>query len=128
MYNVILVGLGGFVGSIGRYLTYLLVSTYFNHSFPLATLLVNTIGCFAIGALSATVGQSAALSNPRILLLLTTGIIGGFTTFSAFGLETVEFIHLQPTLAILNVLGNILVGIGAVVGGQMLATVILGLL
>ncbi len=73
MYNVILIGVGGFVGSAGRYLTYLLVSTYFNHSFPIATLLVNTIGCFAIGALSATVGHYAALSNPRILLLLTTG-------------------------------------------------------
>ena len=128
MYNVILVGLGGFVGSVGRYLTYLLVSTYFNHSFPIATLLVNTIGCFAIGALSATAGHYVALSNPRILLLLTTGIIGGFTTFSAFGLETVELIHLQPTLAMLNVIGNLLLGIGAVVGGQMLATAILGLL
>ena len=125
MYNVILVGLGGFVGSVGRYLTYLLVSTYFNHSFPIATLLVNTIGCFAIGALSATVGHYAALSNPRILLLLTTGIIGGFTTFSAFGLETVELLHLQPTLAVLNVLGNILVGISAVVGGRLLAMAIL---
>lgn len=125
MYNVILVGLGGFVGSVGRYLTYLLVSTYFTYSFPIATLLVNTIGCFAIGALSATVGHYAALSNPRILLLLTTGILGGFTTFSAFGLETVELLRLQPTLAILNVLGNLLLGIGAVVGGRMLATAIL---
>lgn len=125
MYNVILVGLGGFVGSVGRYLTYLLVSTYFTYSFPIATLLVNTIGCFAIGALSATVGHYATLSNPRILLLLTTGILGGFTTFSAFGLETVELLRLQPTLAILNVLGNLLLGIGAVVGGRMLATAIL---
>jgi CrcB protein len=125
MYNVILVGLGGFVGSVGRYLTYLLVSTYFNHSFPIATLLVNAIGCFAIGALSATVGHYVALSNPRILLLLTTGIIGGFTTFSAFGLETVELLRLQPTLAVLNILGNILVGIGAVVGGRLLATAVL---
>ena len=125
MYNVILVGVGGFVGSVGRYLTYLLVSTYFNHSFPVATLLVNTIGCFAIGALSATVGHYAALSNPRILLLLTTGIIGGFTTFSAFGLETVELLRLQPTLAVLNILGNLLLGIGAVVSGRILVTLFL---
>lgn len=125
MYNALLVGLGGFVGSVGRYLTYLLVSTYFNHSVPVATLLVNTIGCFAIGALSATAGHYAALSNPRILLLLTTGIIGGFTTFSAFGLETVDLLRLQPTLAMLNVLGNLILGFGAVAGGQMLVKAIL---
>ncbi len=73
MYNVILVGLGGFVGSVGRYLTYLLISTYFNHPFPVATLLVNCVGCFAIGALTATAGH---YMNPRVLLLLSTGSFG----------------------------------------------------
>lgn len=124
MYNVILVGVGGFVGSVGRYLTYLLVSTYFNASFPVATLLVNCVGCFAIGALTATAGH---YTNPRVLLLLSTGIIGGFTTFSAFGLETFELLRSQPTLAILNILGNLLFGIGAVVSGRILATSILDL-
>ena len=120
MYNVILVGLGGFIGSSGRYLIHLMVSTYFNLTFPAATLLVNVVGCFAIGALSAAAGHYAALSNPKLLLLLSTGIIGGFTTFSAFGLETVELLRLQPSLGILNIMANLLLGIGAVVGGRML--------
>lgn len=121
MYNVFLVGLGGFIGSTGRYLTYLLVSSYFNHSFPLATLLVNIFGCFAIGALSVAMGHYA---NPKLLLLLSTGIIGGFTTFSAFGLETVELMDAQPILGILNLFGNLILGIGAVVLGRLLATAI----
>ncbi len=120
MYNVILVGLGGFVGSVGRYLAYQIASS-FNHPFPMATLLVNSVGCFAIGAFSA-VSLSA---NPKLVLLVSVGMIGGFTTFSAFGSETVELLRSNPALAILNIFGNLLLGIGAVIGGRMMVTLII---
>lgn len=121
MLNVLLVGLGGFVGSVARYIIYLLIRTHFNHPFPIATLLVNTVGCFTIGALFAFVEQGSISLNPRVTLLLSTGIIGGFTTFSAFGIETFELIRLQQHgFAVLNILGNLVFGLGAVATGRVL--------
>ena len=87
MRQVLIVGLGGLVGSIARYK---LGGFVLHHSasmrFPLSTFLVNVAGCFAIGALAALVEHRDFFSaNTRLFLF--TGLLGGFTTFSAFGYE-----------------------------------------
>ena len=87
--DIALVGLGGCIGAIARYLVNrLLMPIATSAAFPLGTLAVNIIGCFVIGAL-ARVGESRINLSPQARLLLITGILGGFTTFSAFGNETI---------------------------------------
>jgi CrcB protein len=89
---IFLVGIGGGLGSILRYLTTLLVNKYWNNSFPLATFIINSIGCFIIGILvSFASKQPWAGDNFRLLLI--TGFCGGYTTFSAFALENLNLVQ-----------------------------------
>jgi CrcB protein len=93
MKQMLMVGLGGFIGSVGRYK---LGGVILHHSaswrFPLSTFLVNVLGCFAIGALAA-LAEHRDLFSPDTRLLLLTGLLGGFTTFSAFGYEGVYLLR-----------------------------------
>lgn len=88
MKAVLLVAAGGGLGSVARYL---LTAWALHHTlewrFPLGTFLVNVLGCFAVGVLGGLVVKHDFFS-PDTRLLLFTGVAGGFTTFSAFGLET----------------------------------------
>ena len=88
MTNILLVGLGGFVGAIARYL---LGGWILHHTvsarFPWSTFAVNVLGCLLIGMLSG-LAERFEMISPAARLLLFTGVLGGFTTFSAFGLET----------------------------------------
>jgi CrcB protein len=88
MKQMLLVGLGGFIGAIARYK---LGGWVLHHTadwrFPLSTFLVNLAGCFAIGLL-AGLATRQHLFSPELRLFLLPGILGGFTTFSAFGYET----------------------------------------
>jgi CrcB protein len=115
------VGLGGFLGSILRHaLGALLRSATLAGGVPAATLLVNTLGCLAIGALSAWIPGRARLSVPMVSFLMA-GLLGGFTTFSAFGNETVELWRSGGRgLAALNVAAQLALGLGAVALGRAL--------
>jgi fluoride exporter len=85
--NILIVGLGGFVGSVARFkLSGFLLHRSEAWNFPLSTLVVNLIGCFAIGILAALVEHHDLLSSGTRLFLFT-GLLGGFTTFSAFAYE-----------------------------------------
>lgn len=88
MNMVLLVALGGAVGSIARYLMASRIQTATGWSWPLGTVLVNVLGCFLIGILYVLL---VARPDPRheLRALLITGVMGGFTTFSSFSLETV---------------------------------------
>ncbi len=90
MYKAIIaVGLGGFAGSVLRYLVSRLVSGVNFLSLPLGTLLVNVVGCFVLGLLTGLFSRTQGMS-PELRLLLTTGLCGGFTTFSTFMGENFE--------------------------------------
>ncbi len=90
MYKAIIaVGLGGFAGSVLRYLVSRLVSGVNFFSLPLGTLLVNVVGCFVLGLLTGLFSRTQGMS-PELRLLLTTGLCGGFTTFSTFMGENFE--------------------------------------
>lgn len=92
MKQVLFVGLGGAAGSMLRYLTSVVTLKYYSASFPLATLVVNVVGCFLAGLIFGSITQETAdAQNLRVLLL--TGFCGGFTTFSAFALENVRLMN-----------------------------------
>jgi len=113
--NILLVGLGGFAGAVARYL---LGGWVLHHTlsakFPWSTFAVNVLGCLVIGVLSG-LAERLEWFSPPVRLLLLTGLLGGFTTFSAFGLETVHLLRRgEPTIALVYALGSVLVCILAV--------------
>jgi CrcB protein len=91
--NILLVGFGGFAGAIARYL---LGGWVLHHTvadkFPWSTFAVNVAGCLVMGVLSGFI-ERLDWFTPPVRLLLLTGLLGGFTTFSAFGLETVHLLR-----------------------------------
>ena len=125
MKELLLVGAGGFVGSVLRYLVggaaQRLAPTL---SFPLGTFTVNVVGCLAIGLLSG-LAETRDLIGPQARLFLTVGLLGGFTTFSAFGYETVVLARDAERLyALVNVAASVTVGLGAVWVGQVLGRMV----
>ena len=90
--SILLVGVGGFVGSVARYLVAILFSSQVSSVFPFATLTVNIVGCFLIGILFALSDRGNVLS-PEWRILLTTGFCGGFTTFSTFSYESLRLMQ-----------------------------------
>lgn len=122
MRNLLLVGGGGFLGSVARY--YLSGwATQGSHAsrFPLGTLVVNVLGCLLIGLLAGLAEHAHLLSAP-IRLFLLTGFIGGFTTYSAFAYET-YFLgreHLMGA-AFANIALQLFLGLGAVLLGSRIA-------
>lgn len=91
MIECLFVGIGGFIGSVCRYLIGLIPVSSSN-GFPVKTLVINVAGAFAIGLIAAAVTKNAAIDQ-RLILLLKTGICGGFTTFSTFALEVTDLIR-----------------------------------
>lgn len=88
MGNLLIVGAGGFLGACTRYLLGgWLLHHAVNSKFPWSTFAVNVLGCLVIGLLSGAAERFDAF-GPQARLFLFTGLLGGFTTFSAFGLET----------------------------------------
>ena len=113
MKEALIVAFGGGLGSVGRYwLSGWALHHSLNWRFPLGTFLVNAAGCLAVGFLGGLVVKHDFFS-PDMRLLLFTGIAGGFTTFSALGLETFYLLRRQEFL---------------VAGGYVAATVFAGLL
>lgn len=103
MSKVILVGCGGFIGASARYLISL-ASTKLINTFPIGTFIENVLGCFLIGIVMESAFKYGNISSD-IRLFLTTGILGGLTTFSTFSYETIDLILKGKTIAgILNVM------------------------
>ncbi|MDX1977373.1 MAG: fluoride efflux transporter CrcB [Pseudanabaenaceae cyanobacterium bins.68] len=110
MAKILLVGIGGFVGSILRYL----VSSHIQQftkglDFPYGTLVVNLIGCFLIGLLSELI------STDESQALVLIGFLGGFTTFSTFSHESLNLLaNGKGNLALLNISIQVIMGMAAV--------------
>ncbi len=122
MYNILLIGIGGFIGSIARYLVGISVHRYLDiYWFPFGTLAVNVIGCFLIGLLGGLF-EFKQITHPEIRFFILTGILGGFTTFSAFGYETFNlFKDGYILLSILNSILQLFLGLIAVWVGYLLS-------
>lgn len=119
MLNCLFVGIGGFLGSVCRYLIGLIpVET--EHNFPVKTLVINVAGAFLIGVIAALAAKNKSIS-PQLILMLKVGICGGFTTFSTFAYETADLMKGGNTaLALVYVISSMVLGVLAVFGAQML--------
>jgi CrcB protein len=116
------VALGGLLGSLGRYWLNMAVHALVGTLFPLGILVVNVLGCFVIGFIARYVAERGA--SPWLTLFLTTGFCGGFTTMSAFSLDTVLLGQQgQAALAVLNVVLTIVACLVAIWLGQLAAAV-----
>ena len=114
--NILLVGAGGFIGSVSRYLTGLAFAELV-HPFPFGTFIINIIGSLAIGIVYGIADRSGYLSQWWILFL-ATGFCGGFTTFSTFAHENLRLLQAgEYFLFGLYTGGSILLGILAVLAG-----------
>lgn len=125
MQNILLVGLGGFFGSIARYkLGGLILHITAQDRFPFGTFTVNVLGCLIVGVLAGT-AERYDVFGADARLFLFTGLLGGFTTFSAFGLETVYLIRRSDlSAAALYTGGSVILGITAVWLGFKLVTML----
>lgn len=118
--SILIVGLGGFLGSIARYLVAVLFSSQVFSAFPFATFIVNVTGCLFIGIFFALSDRGNILS-PEWRIFLTTGFCGGFTTFSTFSYESIKLLQDGEFLYLtLNVVLSILVGFAATYLGMLL--------
>ncbi|MFZ5919523.1 MAG: fluoride efflux transporter CrcB [Chloroflexota bacterium] len=112
MFNIFIVGIGGFIGSVLRYL----VSGWAQGlsrslDFPYGTLTVNLAGCFVIGFL-AQLAEARGVFTPEARLLVFIGLLGGFTTFSSFGNDTLNLARSGQMLnALVNVAANLVLGL-----------------
>ena len=121
MLKVLLVGAGGCVGSIARYALGGWVQGLTTGMFPWGTLTVNALGCLAIGIVSE-LAELRGLLPQEMRALIVAGFLGGFTTFSAFGNETVNLLRDRDwTLASANVAGHLVVAVGSVWLGRVAA-------
>lgn len=122
MAKILLVGAGGFAGSILRYLFSGYVQQWTQSAgFPFGTLAVNLIGCFVIGFLSQ-LADARGVFTAETRALVFVGVLGGFTTFSTFSNETMNFLRDGENFpAILNVGAHIILGLGAVWLGRAIA-------
>jgi len=112
--NMLLVGFGGFIGSIARYFLSRLNLQYDFYSVPIGTLSVNVLGSFIIGFLTGISVKSELLS-PAWRLFLMVGICGGFTTFSSFTNENLMLLHNGEFFSVFLYTGlSILLGFAAV--------------
>ena len=123
MYNLVILGLGGFLGAISRYLLSGYVQTLFKQDgFPYGTLVVNILGCFVLGILTHAAGVKG-MFDAQTRLFLMVGFVGAFTTFSTFSVESASlFQNGQSTAGMLNILGSNLLGLIFVFIGQSIAS------
>jgi CrcB protein len=120
------VTLGSAIGGALRYLTSQLAMALLGASFPYGTLAVNLAGSFLIG-LIMQVGIASTLISPALRLFLTTGVMGGFTTYSAFNYETLSLLREGPwELALINVLATLAGCLAAGVAGLALGRSLVG--
>lgn len=125
MSKVLMVGAGGFIGAILRYSVSLYMAKIGQFDIPLGTLLVNALGGFLIGAIMEF-SLSTELISPELRLFLTTGILGGFTTFSTFSYETVALLSDGAyMLAFLNVVLNLFLSVFGVVLGRLVVYIVI---
>ena len=124
MGKLLMIGLAGFIGTLSRYWLSGVVARRYGETFPMGTLVVNLVGCFLVGLLFYLL-QERFLVNQTVRTVILIGFLGGFTTFSSFGLQT--FTLLQDGefgLAALNMLGANLIGLVLVWAGYTLARIL----
>jgi CrcB protein len=118
--NILIVGIGSFLGGVLRYLISIVMKNYCSLGFPWATLMVNLLGCLLIGLLFGLFNRYSSINNVWCLLF-TTGLCGGFTTFSTFANEGLQLLLGGSVWSfVLYVLASVGIGIALVALGYWL--------
>ena len=121
-YRFAAIGIGGALGAMTRYGVGLACARVWGDRFGYGTLLVNVVGCFVLGILMHEAWATGERLSPHTHVGLTVGLLGGLTTFSTFGYQTVRhFESGEPWLMLLNVLTNVVLGLLAAAAGLALA-------
>ncbi|MCK5312297.1 MAG: fluoride efflux transporter CrcB [Desulfobacteraceae bacterium] len=122
MESILIIGVGGFIGSIMRYLVTLWSQGLFKElAFPLGTLIVNILGCLLLGLLNGW-AENHQFFTPQIRLFMFVGILGSFTTFSTFSYETIEMMQNGNAFhALHNIAIQVIVGLFAAFIGFQIA-------
>ena len=117
MFRTILIGLAGLLGTLLRYWVSGLVARQYGETFPWGTMTVNMIGCLVTGAVF-NLTEERFLVNPTLRTVILIGLMGGFTTFSSYGLQTFtllrdgEFGLATLNIGVSNALGLLMVWVG----------------
>lgn len=121
MKAILLVGIGGGIGSIMRHLTSILMSKHFPTAFPWGTFTVNILGCLLVGLFLGVLEKQEVVPTD-LKLLLITGFCGGYTTFSAFSNENLQLLQNgNALLAFTYISVSVVLGIAGVLLGLWLA-------
>jgi len=121
LLKYLLIGTGGFLGSVLRYWTSVNAYKIFGEEFPYGTFVVNTLGCLLIGFI-AEISENRFLVSPEIRIFLMIGFLGGYTTFSTFGYETFVLLQDKDYLtAFLNILLSVVICLASVWIGTLIA-------
>jgi CrcB protein len=125
MVRLLIVGMGGFLGTVFRFMLVEWVHKLLNDPwYPYGTFAVNVLGCLLIGFLGG-LAENKGLLGSEMRLFFVIGLLGGFTTFSAFGYETHAFFKdTQVLAAMMNIMSHVVLGIGAVFLGYRISNFI----
>lgn len=120
--NLVAVGLGAIAGALSRYYLTLWFAQRYGIDFPYGTFFINLTGCFAMGFFITLARERVIMISPEVRLLIATGFLGSYTTFSTYGLETVMLVSQRRLLSAMYYwLGSALLGIISVQLGVVLA-------
>jgi CrcB protein len=121
----LMVGVGGALGSMARHAVNVMVARKYGEPAPYATVIVNLTGCLAIGLLGGLLAGGRLFMSHEVRVFVFVGVLGGFTTFSTFGLDTFALVQSGRILAALgNVAAQVVVGLSCVAGGYVVGTAI----
>ena len=124
MSKLLLIGFAGFVGTLSRYWMSGVIAKRYGETFPMGTLVVNLLGCFLVGLLFYLL-EERFLVNQAVRSAILIGFLGGYTTFSSFGLQS--FTLMQDGefgLAVLNITASNVTGLLLVWAGYTLAKIL----
>jgi len=122
--NILIIGIGGFVGAVSRYGLALWIGQRWGRAFPLGTFVINVSGSFLIGLLMTLMAERFTV-NPQWRLLLVVGFLGAYTTFSTFEYETGSLLKDgEWTFAMLNIILSVVAGFVALKLGEVIAKAI----